>query len=292
MNSNLCWLLVRLAIFLGVLLGPSREQGTYQEFVNRHIEIKGPGSANINSYCTLMMMQRGMTKPRCKPSNIFIHAKPAEVQVICGAGGRPFWGNLRSSHRPFHITVCRNTGTLARGGGCQYSARKEHTKGKKKMALLTSSAFCLLGILICGSFLGAEAATCARGWLRHHGNCYAYFDEQLTWHDAEIECQSYGPRVHLASVLTMAETLLVAKHISTYQKVLSNVWIGLQDVDQTGKWRWADASTYNYRAWNKNEPNNYGGVEHCVELRYSTDFKKWNDISCQYRNAYICKHEL
>ncbi|KAJ6650450.1 hypothetical protein lerEdw1_007701 [Lerista edwardsae] len=164
--------------------------------------------------------------------------------------------------------------------------------GNKKMALLTSSALCLFGVLICGSFLGAEADTCAREWLQNQGNCYAYFDQEMTWQEAEIECQSYGRGAHLASVLTMAETLLVSEHISTYQKDLSNVWIGLQDIRQTGKWRWADESTYNYKAWMRNQPDNYGKSEYCAELRFSTDFKQWNDAPCHKRNAYICKHEL
>ncbi|XP_039206087.1 regenerating islet-derived protein 4-like [Crotalus tigris] len=71
-------------------------------------------------------------------------------------------------------------------------------------------------------------------------------------------CQSYGRGAHLASILTKAETLLVAEHISTYQRELAKVWIGLHDVRQTGKWRWADESTYNYKSWVNYQPDNYG----------------------------------
>ncbi|XP_026576415.1 C-type lectin-like [Pseudonaja textilis] len=160
------------------------------------------------------------------------------------------------------------------------------------MGLFTYFSLCFLGLLIANPFLEAEADTCAREWLQNQGNCYAYFDHKLTWQEAEIECQSYGRGAHLTSILTKAETLLVAEHISTYQQELSNVWIGLQDVRQTGKWRWADESTYNYKAWMKSQPDNYGNAEHCVELGLSTGFKEWNDSPCQKLNAYICKHEL
>ncbi|KAL7977590.1 hypothetical protein Chor_009539 [Crotalus horridus] len=108
----------------------------------------------------------------------------------------------------------------------------------------------------------------------------------------KIECQSYGRGAHLASILTTAETLLVAEHISTYQWEFANVWIGLHDVRQTRKWRWADESTYNYKSWMNYQPDNYGNNEHCVELRRSTGFKQWNDIQCNAHNAYICKHVL
>ncbi|KAF7235627.1 C-type lectin BfL-2 [Varanus komodoensis] len=160
------------------------------------------------------------------------------------------------------------------------------------MELITYFGICLLSILVANPFLGAEADTCAREWLQNQGNCYAYFDNKLTWQEAEIECQSYGRGAHLASILTNAETLLVAEHISTYQRKLSDVWIGLHDVRQTRKWRWADESVYNYVSWMSQQPDNYHNNEHCVELRRSTGFKQWNDIPCKKLNAYICKHTL
>ncbi|XP_053120218.1 C-type lectin BpLec-like [Hemicordylus capensis] len=158
------------------------------------------------------------------------------------------------------------------------------------MRCFMSLGLCLLGIQISNGFLGADS--CAREWLQNQGNCYAYFDDQKTWQEAEIECQSYGPGAHLASILTVQETHLVSEYISTYQTVLSNVWIGLSDVSQTRRWRWADESTYNYKAWMPRQPDNYRKAEYCVELRRSTGFNQWNDAPCKKRNAYICKHEL
>uniref|UniRef100_A0A803T0R1 C-type lectin domain-containing protein n=1 Tax=Anolis carolinensis TaxID=28377 RepID=A0A803T0R1_ANOCA len=100
------------------------------------------------------------------------------------------------------------------------------------MGLLTYASLCLFGLLLSSPFPGAVAASCARDWMQNQGNCYAYFDFKLTWAEAEIECQSYGRGAHLASVLTAAETALIANYISTYQKVKGNVWIGLHDPRQ------------------------------------------------------------
>ncbi|XP_070585920.1 C-type Lectin CRL-like [Erythrolamprus reginae] len=170
--------------------------------------------------------------------------------------------------------------------------QKENHKVNQKMAFLTYLSLSLLGIFFAGPFSQVEADDCAREWLQNQGNCYAYFDQKLSWHEAEIDCQSYGRGAHLASTLTTAETLLVAEHISTYQREFSNVWIGLFDARQTGRWRWADESPYNYKAWMSTQPDNYNNNEHCVELRQSSGFKQWNDIRCNARNAYICKHKL
>ncbi|CAI5791088.1 C-type lectin domain-containing protein [Podarcis lilfordi] len=160
------------------------------------------------------------------------------------------------------------------------------------MGFVTKFSLYLLGILVSSSFPGAKTSSCPRDWMQNQGNCYAYFDFKMSWEDAEIECQSYGRGTHLASILTEKEAALVAKHIATYQKNPSNVWIGLQDPRQNGRWRWADESTFNYRSWQTGEPNNVGGVEYCVELLHVSDLRKWNDRICDQMNTFICKQEL
>ncbi|KAK9397740.1 hypothetical protein NXF25_021101 [Crotalus adamanteus] len=194
---------------------------------------------------------------------------------------------------------------------------EDHHKVNQNMGLFTYFSLCFLGLLIANPFLEAEADTCAREWLQNQGNCYAYFDHKLTWQEAELWPWS-SSHLYPHQSWWLSISLLVAEHISTYQRDLSNVWIGLHDVHQTGRWRWADESTYNYKAWMKNQPDSYGNAEHCVELRLSTGrtfhlyifknewlgqkyqlscflcfrFKGGNDSPCQKRNAYICKHEL
>ncbi|XP_067325700.1 C-type lectin LmsL-like [Anolis sagrei] len=137
-----------------------------------------------------------------------------------------------------------------------------------------------------------QADTCAREWLQYQGNCYGYFDTKMTWPEAEIECQTYQRGAHLASLLSHAEILVVANHISAYQTEVSDVWIGLHDIRHNGRWRWSDESTYNYKAWMMGAPNNLEKNEYCVELKHFTDFTQWNDAKCHKLNAYICKHEL
>ncbi|XP_044278336.1 C-type lectin BpLec-like [Varanus komodoensis] len=137
-----------------------------------------------------------------------------------------------------------------------------------------------------------NANSCARKWLQYQGNCYGYFEMKLTWQEAEIECQSYHRGAHLVSLLTPAETLVVADHISAYQTEVSDVWIRLHDIRHNGKWRWSDESTYNYKAWMVGAPSNPKKKEYCVELICFIGFTQWNDAKCHKLNAYICKHEL
>ncbi|XP_003223925.2 C-type lectin-like [Anolis carolinensis] len=189
----------------------------------------------------------------------------------------------------------------------------------------------LISFLVSSFLPGGQADICAREWLQYQGNCYGYFDTKMTWPEAEIECQSYRRGAHLASLLSHAEILVVANHISAYQTEVSDVWIGLHDIRHNGRWRWSDESTYNYKAWMMGALNNLETNEYCVELKHSvagtpapvlgileqreirdrhlnllrrnclseerlrnepTDFTQWSDAKCHKLNAYICKHEL
>ncbi|KAL7977594.1 hypothetical protein Chor_009543, partial [Crotalus horridus] len=116
----------------------------------------------------------------------------------------------------------------------------------------------------------AKAASCPRDWLKKQGNCYGYFDAELSWDAAELECQSYGPGCHLASILSRHESSMLSVYIRDKQGSLSSVWMGLYDISGKRRWRWVDESTYNYRAWMVHQPDNYNQSEHCGELTYDS----------------------
>uniref|UniRef100_A0A670ZMU3 C-type lectin domain-containing protein n=1 Tax=Pseudonaja textilis TaxID=8673 RepID=A0A670ZMU3_PSETE len=86
----------------------------------------------------------------------------------------------------------------------------------------------ILTFLISFCLHAAKAASCPRNWLQKQGNCYGYFDEKLSWDEAEFECQTFGPGSHLASILSTQESALMSVYIKDKQKSLSHVWIGLQ----------------------------------------------------------------
>ncbi|XP_054851374.1 regenerating islet-derived protein 4-like [Eublepharis macularius] len=185
------------------------------------------------------------------------------------------------------------------------------------MASTTYLSAFFFSFLVSYIFLGVKADNCARDWLEYQGNCYGYFETKVSWEKAEIDCQSYARGAHLASILTTAESLVVANHIAAFQNEASDVWIGLRDITHKGRWRWADGSVFNYKSWLVVPPKIQKNPKYCVELLRSgsgssvvqdqngvvqqteerglserADFTKWRNTKCQKLNAYICKHEL
>ncbi|XP_059188382.1 lactose-binding lectin l-2-like [Centropristis striata] len=73
--------------------------------------------------------------------------------------------------------------------------------------------------------------------------------------------------------------------------VSSFAWIGLYDGDVMS-WRWSltDTSFYRpgeeeFRRWNRGQPDNGGGVEHCTVMR---SVGLWNDIKCTATFRAVC----
>ncbi|XP_042541431.1 regenerating islet-derived protein 4 [Dipodomys spectabilis] len=128
--------------------------------------------------------------------------------------------------------------------------------------------------------------SCASGWFYYNSSCYGYFRKLRNWFDAEHECQSYGNRSHLASVLSWREAGIMAKAIAGYQRI-QPVWIGLHDPHQRQQWQWTDGAAYEYSAW-KGRAEDGGGP--CVEASPRHNFLTWNLNVCSQHHHFLCKY--
>lgn len=64
-------------------------------------------------------------------------------------------------------------------------------------------------------------------------------------------------------------------------------WIGLDDIDQEGTFKWSDGTPLDYTYWNDGEPNNAGN-EDCANLPPWTG-GRWNDLPCDHVQPYVCR---
>ena len=99
-------------------------------------------------------------------------------------------------------------------------------------------------------------ATCEEGWEKHGDHCYHWVTEKMNWTNAEEFCQKKTG--HLASVAsneTMGFVLLGA-----HSRNLKYIWLGGNDVEQEGVWKWTDCIPWDLELWGTTgQPDNAGG---------------------------------
>ncbi|XP_034267440.1 ribonuclease-like [Pantherophis guttatus] len=99
-----------------VILGTFAQ--TYKDFLKQHYD--HPKSSVGNPYCNTMMKKRGMTKPKCKEVNTFIHTKKNNIIAVCtDEGGIAIDDRLQRSKQKYLVTNCRIKGSLTKP--CEYS---------------------------------------------------------------------------------------------------------------------------------------------------------------------------
>ena len=141
------------------------------------------------------------------------------------------------------------------------------------------------------AFVGSTQ--CPSGWRPSlpsahdtNGNCYVRMPTAKNFTAAEDNCRVQGG--HLASIASDNENNIV-RNLSNTQ-----IWIGLNDIDEETTFVWTDSSSYNYTMWDRYkfgmEPNNVGngikGPANCVRMMPSG---KWRDTHCSDKLAYVCE---
>ncbi|KAL9958064.1 hypothetical protein ACROYT_G035032 [Oculina patagonica] len=134
------------------------------------------------------------------------------------------------------------------------------------------------------------------GWRCLAGNCYLYVREAVTWDWARKTCiEKNGTLVTISSA---TKNKLVGGLIKT------NIWIGLNDKVEAGKYVWNDVgqgqfdNTPSYLNWDREEPNDkhYDRMtpqrcdgEDCVQINLWKGVVSWFDLNCNIALPFICE---
>ncbi|XP_053262590.1 C-type lectin lectoxin-Lei1-like [Podarcis raffonei] len=160
------------------------------------------------------------------------------------------------------------------------------------MSRITFFHLSILGFLAACFFLqGTEARSCPQDWINFERYCYSLKKIARNWNDAEADCQTYGEKSHLASILSEEENKRVAAVIAGGNDPGYRIWIGLFRKKKGGKnvqLRWSDTANFDYAAWGEGQPDKSG---YCVEI-FGEDYDMWNDTDCDDENYYLCKIPL
>ncbi|EDS28420.1 salivary C-type lectin [Culex quinquefasciatus] len=121
---------------------------------------------------------------------------------------------------------------------------------------------------------------------------FVFNNRQVTFFEAWHQCASIGLR--LASVNSAEDdtALRLALRAADSNEV-GPWWIAGTDLGKTGHFVWITTmKPLGYRTGYTNfgpgQPDNAGGVEHCVEAGWRSG-TTWNDRNCEVRNRYVCE---
>ncbi|KAF1383034.1 hypothetical protein PFLUV_G00150060 [Perca fluviatilis] len=128
--------------------------------------------------------------------------------------------------------------------------------------------------------------SCPPGWTLFRSRCFSFNIQKKSWTDAETFCKAAGG--NLASVHSEEEYKFLKTYINQVTGDIERTWIGGFDSVQPGVWMWSDGSIFDYKSWGPGQPDNAGGVEHCLENYQG----KWNDNSCPKTQPFLCSMNL
>ncbi|CAK6969799.1 CD209 antigen-like protein E [Scomber scombrus] len=118
---------------------------------------------------------------------------------------------------------------------------------------------------------------CRDGCTSFNNSFYYISSETKNWEDSRQDCKERG------ADLVIVNSKEEQAFISSYPQH----WIGLNDREDEGTWKWVDGSVLNSTVfWRKGEPS--GRVKDCVGTLYR-ELSNWNAISCTSLRSWICE---
>ena len=123
---------------------------------------------------------------------------------------------------------------------------------------------------------------CGNDWEAYDDHCYYWSNNTKTWYEAEAFCHQENG--HLASITSDAINQYVLEGMNS--RGFGSTWIGGNDIDEEGTWKWTDGSPFDFTFWDRGQPDNWGGNEHCMHHGF---FGHWNDQSCSDSLTFLCR---
>ncbi|KAI5102875.1 C-type lectin domain family 4 member M, partial [Silurus meridionalis] len=127
-----------------------------------------------------------------------------------------------------------------------------------------------------------ELAKQARlGWVYFNSKMYFTSTEKKSWNEARQECKKNG--ADLVIIKTKEKQDFLLKQVGN-----DKAWIGLNDRNTEGTWKWVDDTLVNTGFWSPGEPNDSGN-EDCAEIWGFAGKQGWNDGKCTSKSKWICE---
>ncbi|XP_047457271.1 CD209 antigen-like protein C [Mugil cephalus] len=127
--------------------------------------------------------------------------------------------------------------------------------------------------------------TCPEGWKMFSCTCHFLSEASGSWDEGRQDCRNRG------ADLVVIDSPEEQTSISGFIK--KDTWIGLNDTEKEGTWKWIDGTPMTLNYWGPNQPDNGGasgrwGEEDCAHISAGGNFP-WNDASCSKSLPWMCE---
>ncbi|XP_045910186.1 CD209 antigen-like protein C isoform X2 [Micropterus dolomieu] len=135
--------------------------------------------------------------------------------------------------------------------------------------------------------LSKQKKTCPTGWRMFSCTCYLLSTKSETWEKGREDCKGRG--ADLVVIDSSEEQEFLTKVIN------QDTWIGLNDIENEGTWKWTDGTPLTLSYWFTRQPDNgdgdpQWGEEDCAHIRADTKTGgNWNDRRCDDSLKWICE---
>jgi len=109
------------------------------------------------------------------------------------------------------------------------------------------------------------------------GHTYKFIPTKMSWNKAKLEAEKLGG--YLVCINSDQEQKFIADFVTVNGKV-QPTWIGLNDEEVEGEWKWVNGETVSYKNWQPNQPDNhdhYGSKQNYVWLGFKNS-SQWDDM--------------
>ncbi|XP_046698951.1 CD209 antigen-like protein C isoform X2 [Silurus meridionalis] len=122
------------------------------------------------------------------------------------------------------------------------------------------------------------------GWILFSSSIYKISTEKKSWTESRQACRERGAEL---VIINSREEQDFINILRTSRKS----WIGLNDRDREGEWKWVDDTPLIAEYWFSGEPNDKD--EHCVITGEGSDpVRTWADYPCKSKFIWICEKTI
>nr|CAD7602415.1 unnamed protein product [Timema genevievae] len=118
---------------------------------------------------------------------------------------------------------------------------------------------------------------------------YKFYEQRVTWGEAWATCVNDG--THLMTIDSEKEVEVVkelfGRYIKNYSR-MQNIAVGFHDLYKKDVFTSITDDPLEFQNWATGEPNNFEGKERCGGAYVTA---KFNDISCDSLNPFICEYK-